>query len=146
MSNAALSFARGLNDTPKMVALAIASGAAIGVSAPLLFIAVAIAMGAGSLVAGRRVTRTLAERVTEIDPLEGLAASGVAAGMLLAGSVVALPVSTTHVASGAIIGVGLRSGSGSVCWPTVLNMAGAWVITLPVSAIAAAATWILLTA
>lgn len=141
ITSAALSFARGLNDTPKIVALATAAGASIGVAAPSLFIAGAIVMGAGGLLAGRRVTHTLAERVTDIDPLKGLAASGVAAGLVLAASVVALPVSTTHVASGAIVGAGLRAGSPAVHWRTVGNILLAWLVTLPVSAAAASIVW-----
>jgi len=143
-TSAALSFARGLNDTPKIVALAAAAAVSIGVAAPSLFAIGAIVIGAGSLLAGRRVTRTLAERVTDIDPLEGLAASAVAAVLVLAASVVALPVSTTHVASGAIIGAGLRSGSGAVHWRTVWSIVIAWFVTLPVSAVAAASVWLVI--
>ena len=143
-TSAALSFARGLNDTPKIVALAAAAAVSVGVAAPSLFAIVAIVMGAGSLLAGRRVTRTLAERVTDIDPLEGLAASGVAAALVLAASVVALPVSTTHVASGAIVGAGLRSGSRGVHWRTVGNIVVAWLVTLPVSALAASIVWMVI--
>ena len=141
ITSAALSFARGLNDTPNIVALAAAAGASIGVAAPSLFIAGAIVMGAGGLLAGRRVTHTLAERLTDIDPLEGLAASGVAAGLVLAASVVALPVSTTHVASGAIVGAGLRAGWRAVDWRTIGNIVIAWLVTLPVSAVAASMVW-----
>jgi PiT family inorganic phosphate transporter len=141
VASAALSLARGLNDTPKIVALGAAAVASIGMAPAALFIAAAIVMGAGSLFAGRRVTRTLAERVTDIDPLEGLAASAVAATLVLAASVVALPVSTTHVASGAIVGAGLRAGSRAVRWRTVWNMVVAWVVTLPVSAAIASIVW-----
>jgi PiT family inorganic phosphate transporter len=141
ITSAVLSFARGLNDTPKIVALAAAAAVSIGVAAPSLFAMGAIVMGAGSLLAGRRVTRTLAERVTDIDPLEGLAASGVSAGLVLAASVVALPVSTTHVASGAIVGAGFGAGSRAVHWRTVGNIVLAWFVTLPVSAAAAAIVW-----
>jgi PiT family inorganic phosphate transporter len=144
LTSAALCFARGLNDTPKIVALAVAAAAVVGVAAPSVYLAGAIVMGAGSLWSGRRVTRTLAERVTDIDPLEGLAASAVAAALVLAASAIALPVSTTHVASGAIVGVGLRSGSPAVQWSTVRAMAMEWVITLPVSAAAAAIAWLVI--
>lgn len=140
-TTAALSFARGLNDTPKIAALAIAAAAALGVAAPPLYLIGAVVMGGGSYLGGRRVTETLAERVTDIDPLEGLVASGVAAAMVLVASFVALPVSTTHVASGAIVGVGLRSGRGAVRWSTVSGMIAAWAITLPASAVVSAAVW-----
>lgn len=144
LTSGALSFARGLNDTPKIVALAIAAAALVGVTAPPVYVVGAVVMGAGSLWYGRRVTRTLAERVTDIDPLEGLAASAVAAGLVLAASAVGLPVSTTHVASGAIIGVGLRSGTRAVQWRTVREMVAAWVVTLPASAVAAAVAWLVI--
>jgi PiT family inorganic phosphate transporter len=139
MASAALSFARGLNDTPKIVALGAFAAASAGINGAWLFGGCAVAMGAGSLLAGRKVTRTLAERVTAIDPLEGLSASGVAATLVLLASVFALPVSTTHVASGAIVGVGL--GAGAVRWTTVSSIAAAWLITMPVSALISAAAW-----
>lgn len=138
---AALSFARGLNDTPKIAALAMAAVAALGIAAPPLYLIGAVVMGAGSYLGGRRVTETLAERVTDIEPLEGLAASGVAAALVFLASFVALPVSTTHVASGAIVGAGLRSGRGAVRWSTVSSMIAAWAITLPASAVVSAAAW-----
>lgn len=141
LTSAVLSFARGLNDTPKIVALGMAAAMGAGFGAAPLYVAAAIAMGAGSLLAGRRVTRTLAERVTDVDPLEGLAASAVAAALVLAASFVALPVSTTHVAAGAIVGVGLRAGGRAVRWDTVSTMVAAWLITLPASAVVSAGVW-----
>lgn len=141
LTSAALSFARGLNDTPKIVALGMASAMGAGMGAAPLYVAGAAAMGAGSLLAGRRVTRTLAERVTDVDPLEGLAASAVAAALVLTASFVALPVSTTHVATGAIVGAGLGAGSAAVRWDTVSSLVAAWIITLPASAAVSAAVW-----
>jgi PiT family inorganic phosphate transporter len=141
MMSAALSFARGLNDTPKIGALATAAAATIAFTPSSLYVVIAFVIGAGSLLSGRRVTETLAERVADIDPLEGLVASAVAAALVLAASCVALPVSTTHVASGAIVGVGLRAGSRGVQWPTVSSMIAAWLVTLPASAVFAAVAW-----
>jgi inorganic phosphate transporter, PiT family len=141
MTSAALSFARGLNDTPKIAALGVAAAASAGVNSMWLFGVCALAMAGGSLLNGRKVTRTLAEKITSIDPLEGLVASGVAAALVLLASVFALPVSTTHVASGAIVGVGLRAGTVGVRWNIVSGMAAAWLITLPVSGLVSAATW-----
>ncbi len=70
LSSALTSFARGLNDTPKIVAIAFAVSAA-GVSGFPLYAAVAVGIGAGSLVAGLRVTETLARKVTAMSPVEG---------------------------------------------------------------------------
>jgi PiT family inorganic phosphate transporter len=142
-TSAALGFARGLNDNPKIVALGMLAGASAGVSPSVLLVGGAVVMGLGSYFFGRRVTETLAERVTRIDPVEGLVASGVAATLVIAASFVALPVSTTHVTSGAIIGVGLGDGVQAVRWRTVSGMAAAWLITLPVSAALGAAVWLL---
>jgi inorganic phosphate transporter, PiT family len=137
---AALSFARGLNDNPKIVALAIGAAAAAGIGGVTVFLCVAAAMGLGSYIYGGRVTQTLAEKVTRIDPIEGLSASSVASTLVLLASFVALPVSTTHVATGAIIGVGLREGIGAVQWKMVRDVVLAWIVTLPAAALVAAMT------
>jgi PiT family inorganic phosphate transporter len=66
----------------------------------------------------------------------------VTAGLVLAASVYTMPVSTTHVSTGAIVGAGVRQGARAVQWGTVASLAAAWVVTLPVSAmLGAAATW-----
>ncbi len=139
-TSAALSFARGLNDTPKIVGL----GVGAAVTGSWVFLAAAAAMGLGSFVYGRRVTATLAERVTGIDRLEGLSASAVSSSLVLLASFVALPVSTTHVSAGAIIGAGLRGGFDAIRWQTVAHLIVAWVITLPVAGTLAAGVSLLL--
>ena len=144
-TSAALSFARGLNDSPKIAALGIGAAAAVGVASLWVFVAAAAAMGLGSYLFGWRVTSTLAERVTEIDPLEGLSASTVAASLVLLASFTALPVSTTHVATGAIIGAGLRSGGQAIRWRTVAHLIVAWIVTLPVAGLLAAGVWMFMT-
>ena len=144
-TSAALSFARGLNDNPKIVALGLGAAATLGLDSLWIFVAGAGAMGLGSYLYGRRVTNTLAERVTEIDPLEGLSASAVASSLVLLASFIALPVSTTHVSTGAIVGSGLRSGPRTIRWRTVSSLMAAWIITLPVAGLLAAGAWILMT-
>ncbi len=83
------------------------------------------------MLGGLRVTRTLAERVTKMDHHEGLAANLATALLVGLASPLSLPVSTTDVSSGAIIGIGLRKGVGAIQWHTVRDMALAWLITLP---------------
>ncbi len=144
-TSAALSFARGLNDAPKIMALGVLAASSAGLHPGWLFASGALMMGLGSFVTGQRVTETLAEKITDIDPLEGLAASAVAFAIVLSASLVALPVSTTHVASGAIIGAGLRAGTRAVEWRPVSKMVAAWLVTLPLSAVLAAMTWWVLT-
>ncbi len=138
ISSGATSFFRGMNDTPKVLALGVAAALTAGIGQLPLYGLVALAMGAGSVVAGFRVTRTLAEKVTRISTSNGLAANLVTSVLVGAASRFALPVSTTHVSSGAIIGAGLSDRD--VHWKIVKEMLLAWLVTLPVSALLAAAT------
>lgn len=134
LTSGATSFARGMNDAPKMAALVLAALATSGsrhASSPALFAWITAGMVAGSLVAGRRVTHVLAERVTPLDHREGFVANGVTAGLVVAGSVLGWPMSTTHVASSAIIGVGAQRRAGSLNRKTVREMVLAWFLTLP---------------
>lgn len=138
LTSAATSLARGMNDAPKMVALGLSAAALAatgGVPVRALYLAVAAGMAAGGLAAGRRVTHLLAEKVTALDTASGLTANGVTALLVTAGAVYGLPMSTTHVASGGIAGVGAVRGS--VNWSTVRQMSLAWVVTLPASAVLA---------
>lgn len=131
---AALSFARGVNDNAKIAAIAALGLAAVGGPMWMAFAATALAMTLGGYLAGLAVTRTLGERVVRMDQDTGLAAALVAAGLVLAASFYTLPVSTTHVSTGAIVGAGLRQGHGAVDWTRVGSLIGAWVGTLPAAA------------
>lgn len=138
ISSGATSFFRGVNDAPKVLAVGVAGGALAGLTNVGFYVLVAAAMGIGSLIAGFRVTRTLAERVTPIEPANGFAANLVTALLVAVASRLALPVSTTHVSSGAIVGVGLSGRGGDVRWRTVGELMLAWVVTLPASGLLAA--------
>ncbi|WP_277988893.1 inorganic phosphate transporter [Ktedonosporobacter rubrisoli] len=112
-SSGIAAFTRGLNNTPKIAALGVTFFALHG---PLhtppfwLFLLCAAAVGLGSALGGLQVTRTLAEKVTKMDHQEGFAANLATALLVGLASPLLLPVSTTHVSSGAIIGISLRKG------------------------------------
>lgn len=144
LSAGATAFARGLNDAPKILGLGIAAATVLSISTPVAFATIAAAMTAGSLLRGLLVTETLAQRVTRMNPLEGLTANLVTAFLVIFASHLALPVSTTHVSSGAIIGLGLKHDARRIQWKTVLEMGLAWVVTLPFAALVAAAVYRLL--
>ena len=143
------SLARGLNDAPKMVALLVGLSLYAGIDRSSVltqgFILVAIGMGIGSYLAGQKVTQFLAEKVTKMDHLEGFSANLATAVLVTFAARFGLPVSTTHLSSSAIIGIGLRNGSCGVRWKIVGEMVLAWILTLPVSAILSAGIYLLLT-
>jgi PiT family inorganic phosphate transporter len=148
ISSGLASFARGTNDAPKIVAiLLIGSATAAWPSASsqlAAFGGVALAMGLGSYLGGRRVTEVLAEKVTRMNHAEGLSANLTTSGLVLAAGTLGLPVSTTHVSSSAIIGIGLLKGMSSVRWTTVRDMVLAWVVTIPASALLACLAYLIL--
>ncbi|MGZ5428225.1 MAG: anion permease [Thermoanaerobaculia bacterium] len=143
-SAGATSFFRGLNDTPKILALGLAATAGFGISGFTFYALVAVAMSLGSVFGGFRVTETLAKKVTRISHDDGLLANLTTSALVSAASFWALPVSTTHVSSGAIIGIGAESKESRLQWRTVREMLLAWVVTLPAAALVAALAFRLL--
>ena len=131
-----VSFARGLNDTPKIVGILVAAGAfAIGPAMGL----VAVLMFAGGLLFTRRVARTMSERITDMDGEQGFVGSLTTAVLVILASSAGLPVSTTHVACGSLFGIGLANGTARP--RTILSILTAWLTTLPISAALAAAAY-----
>jgi len=136
LSSGAVSFARGLNDAPKIAGLSLAAGALIPAATTLgqgaTFALITAGIVAGSIAAGRRVTRVLAEDVTPMNHREGFAANLVTAGLVSAGAVYGWPMSTTHVSAGSIMAIG--ADRGSLDRRTARNLVLAWVVTLPAAA------------
>lgn len=139
VSAGAVSFARGLNDTPKIVGLAALVG---GLGTPAIVWGVGLAMALGGLTGTRRVAETMSRRITTMDRGQGLAANLITAFLVFAASRWGLPVSTTHVSCGALFGIGLTGGRAD--WRTVRSIAAAWLLTLPASAVLSGACYFLL--
>jgi inorganic phosphate transporter, PiT family len=131
LSGGALGFARGLNDTPKVMALLMAASFS-GVSLRVSLSIVAIVMAVGGVLHSSRIARTMGERITEMNTGQGLLANMVAAGLVIGASMLGMGVSTTHVSNGAIFGI--AAWTGKTDWRVVREIVGAWVITLPVAA------------
>jgi inorganic phosphate transporter, PiT family len=137
LSGGLTSFARGWNDTPKIAALGLL--AIPGSEGMLLaFGLVMAAMAAGGLLAGRKVLETLSQKVTPLPLPESLTASLATAALVGMASWNGLPVSTTHVSTGAIIGAGLRNDARAVKWSKVGEIGLSWLITLPAAGLVAA--------
>jgi PiT family inorganic phosphate transporter len=133
----ALGFSRGLNDTPKVLALLVAAGWS-GMHPQISLTVVAAAMAAGGWLGARRVAETLAYRITSLSHGQGLLANGIASSLVIGASLLGSPVSTTHVSTGAILGIGCWSERTD--WWMVSGILSAWVATLPLAAVFAAAT------
>jgi len=131
----AVSFARGLNDTPKIAALLVAAqGFGLGGAATLT----ALAMAFGGLLAARKVARTMSFGITPMSHGQGFTANLVTAALVVLATPLALPVSTTHLACGSLFGIGAVTGEAR--WRTMAGILSAWVITLPLAAFLAAGT------
>ncbi len=132
----AVSFARGLNDTPKIAGLLLV--------APALeirwgVVAVAAAMAMGGLLNARQVAETMSHKITDMNPGQGFAANLSTAVLVTTASLHGLPVSTTHVSVGSLVGMGLVTRQ--VHWPPVLGVLASWVITLPCAALLSGVTF-----
>src|SRR6267378_3989994 len=137
-SAAAISFARGLNDTPKLVAVLLVAAA---YNARVNYLAVAAAIAVGGALGAARVAQTLSKRITPMATREAVTANLVAAALVTLASPFALPVSTTHVTSGGIFGIGLLRKE-EANWTKVREILLAWVATLPLGAALAAVTFL----
>jgi PiT family inorganic phosphate transporter len=139
LSAGAVSFARGLNDTPKIVAIGLtASG--LDLSWAVGFVAFIMALG--GLLSARKVAETVSNRITRMEPDEGFVANLVTSFLVIFASKWGLPVSTTHVSCGALFGVGMVNGKARR--GVIRNIILAWFLTLPVAAFSAGGTFRLL--
>jgi PiT family inorganic phosphate transporter len=143
LSSGAVSFARGLNDVPKIAALLILALPGLGLSPAETTLwavgTVTAAMVAGSLWGGLRVAQVLAFRVAELDAGRGLAANVGTSLLVLAASPLGLPVSTTHVSTGSLMGVRFADRSAPAQADALRAILVAWLVTLPVAALIGAA-------
>jgi len=130
LSAGAVGFARGLNDTPKIIALA--GGGAFAMTHSMVMVALSMALG--GLLGARRVGETMSWRITSMNDGQGFVANGVTAALVSCASVFGLPLSTTHVSCGSLFGLGAITRG--VRWRTISALVFAWGLTIPCAAIA----------
>jgi inorganic phosphate transporter, PiT family len=162
VSASAMGVAHGMNDAQKsmgIIALALAGATTAGQFADLpawlgflriagsadggfevpVWVAVlcALTMAAGTAGGGWRIIKTLGHKMVKLHPINGFAAEGSSAAVILAASAFGIPVSTTHVVSSSIMGVGSAKRFNAIRWSVVERMVWAWILTLPVTALLA---------
>jgi PiT family inorganic phosphate transporter len=131
-------FARGLNDAPKIAALALV-GTAFSFSQ--IVVLVAGAMLLGGMLGARRVARTMSHRITTMNDGQGCTANLVTAALVMTGSAASLPLSTTHVSCGALFGLGAVTGGARR--RMIVGIVSSWFGTLPLAAALAALCYLL---
>jgi inorganic phosphate transporter, PiT family len=138
VSAAYMAYSHGSNDAQKtMGVLTMAVASYYGWSGdewqvPIwIILAAATAMGLGTALGGWRIVRTMGLRVVELRPIDGFAAETAAATVIEVASRLGIPVSTTHVISSAILGVGSTRSLSAVRWGIAGRIVSAWVITIP---------------
>jgi len=139
-----VSLAHGTNDAQKTMgvitlALIVNKTIATGSNAPIwVIVCCALAISAGTYLGGWRVIRTLGKGLVEIEAPQGMAAESASAAVILLSSSFGYSLSTTHVATGSIIGTGLGKKGAEVRWNVAGRMATAWVFTLPAAGLVGA--------
>lgn len=139
VSAATVSFARGLNDTPKIAGLLVAASV---LNIQWGMIAIAVGMATGGLLNAQRVAETMSKKITELNHGQGFSANLVTGLLVIVASTFGVPVSTTHVSVGSIFGIGMVSGNRNT--KVIIGIILSWLITLPVAMTFSAITYFLI--
>ncbi len=153
ISSSAVSFSHGSNDAQKtmgvitslLVGVGLISGSKFQVPLWVALLAYTT-IAAGTFAGGWRIIRTMGMRVTHLQPVHGFSAETASAAVIFGASLSGIPVSTTHVVSGSIIGVGSTKRFSAVRWGVARRIVWAWIITIPMSALVAGASYLLVKA
>ncbi len=142
-SSSFVAFSHGANDAQKTMAIItlalFSSGYLSEFAVPTwVALAAALAIGLGTWAGGWRIIRTMGTRIVRMDPVHGFAAQTVAAGVIQLATTWGLPVSTTQVVSGSVMGAGTTRRFSAVRWGVARRIVWAWVFTIPASAALAA--------
>jgi PiT family inorganic phosphate transporter len=148
-----MAFAHGSNDAQKsmgiitlaLVTFAASQGEKVDLVVPIwVIVACATAMALGTASGGWRIMKTMGHRIIKLRPINGFAAETAASIVILLATWLKAPVSTTHVISSSIMGVGASKRVSAVRWGVAQNMLIAWILTIPISAIVSALTYLIL--
>ena len=142
LSASYMAFGHGSNDAQKTMGIMTLALVAAGIlekpDVPVwVILLAATAISLGTAAGGWRIIRTMGQRVVKLDPVHGFAAETTAATVILTASHFGVPVSTTHVISSAIMGVGSSDRFSAVRWGIAGNIVVAWVLTIPASGLVA---------
>jgi len=149
-SSAALSLGHGGNDAQKsmgIIWIALIVTGHTTKSEPIalwIILSCQTAIALGTLFGGWRIVKTMGQKITKLKPFEGFCAETAGALTLFGATHFGIPVSTTHTVTGAIMGAGARKGVSAVKWGVTTKIFWAWILTIPVSALIGALTYLLI--
>jgi PiT family inorganic phosphate transporter len=152
VSAAFMAFAHGSNDAQKSMGIITLALATYGIAhvqpdtghlaVPVwVILCCATSMGLGTASGGWRIMKTMGHKIIKLRPINGFAAESAGALVILTATELGAPVSTTHVISACIMGVGASKRVSAVRWGVAQNMLVAWVLTIPISAVVSAGTY-----
>ena len=146
MTAAMMAFSHGSNDAQKAMGIItltlVSTGYLTTLEVPLwVKISAATAMGLGTAAGGWRIIRTMGSKIFKLEPISGFAADLNSSLIIFGATLLHLPVSTTHVVSGSIMGVGTAKRISAVRWGTAQQMLMAWVLTIPCTALVSALSY-----
>ncbi len=149
VSSAAFSIGHGGNDAQKVMGIIAAALVANGNIDDIkqmpdwVPLACYTAIALGTMSGGWKIVKTMGTKITKVTPLEGVSAESAGALTLFMTEQMGIPVSTTHTITGSIIGVGAAKRLSAVRWGVTVNLLWAWVLTIPISAVLAAITYLI---
>ena len=148
LSAATMAFSHGSNDAQKsmgIITLALFSGGFINEFEVPTFVKIlcASAMAIGTATGGWRIIKTVGSKIFKLEPISGFAADLNSSAVVFGATIMALPVSTTHVVSGSIMGVGTAKRVNAVHWGVAQDMVKAWVLTIPITAAMGAVAYVI---
>ena len=151
VSSALVSLSHGTNDAQKtmgvVTALLVSTGYLSSFQVPLWVVLMAhTSIALGTFFGGWRIVKTLGFKMTKLDPVHGFTIETGSATTIIGSSILGIPVSTTHVVSGSVMGSGATMGAGAVKWGVARRIVWAWILTIPVSATISAAVYSLIAA
>jgi PiT family inorganic phosphate transporter len=133
-----LALAHGTNDAQKtmgVITLALVAHGTLSATDPevpgWVVVSSATALALGTYMGGWRIIRTVGSRILKMDAAQGFSAQGAGAAVVLAASHAGVPLSTTHVISGGVVGAGAAKRVSAVRWGVAGNIVAAWVLTVP---------------
>jgi inorganic phosphate transporter, PiT family len=151
ISSALVSLSHGTNDAQKTMGVVTALLFSVGwipsFNVPIVVaVLAATSIAFGTFFGGWRIVKTLGFRMTKLDPVHGFSIETASALTIISSSLFGIPVSTTHVVSGSVMGSGATMGTGTVRWGVARRIIWAWLITIPATALVAAAAYLTITA